>query len=63
MPPSQYGFGGVIALYTAGFAAVSAALRAIPDPLVNEAVTVTVLAGITGSASGGVRHCLCRDGQ
>jgi H+/gluconate symporter-like permease len=37
---------------------VSAALRAIPNPLVNEAVTVTVLAGITGSASGGMSIAL-----
>jgi H+/gluconate symporter-like permease len=54
---SEYGFGGVIALLP-GFAAVSAALRAIPNPLVNEAVTVTVLAGITGSASGGMSIAL-----
>jgi H+/gluconate symporter-like permease len=51
---SEYGFGGVIALLP-GFAAVSAALRAIPNPL---AVTVTVLAGITGSASGGMSIAL-----
>ena len=54
---SEYGFGGVIALLP-GFVAVSAALRAIPNPLVNEAVTVTVLAGITGSASGGMSIAL-----
>ena len=54
---SEYGFGGVIALLP-GFAAVSAALKAIPNPLVNEAVTVTVLAGITGSASGGMSIAL-----
>ncbi len=54
---SEYGFGGVIALLP-GFAAISAALRAIPNPLVNEAVTVTVLAGITGSASGGMSIAL-----
>jgi H+/gluconate symporter-like permease len=54
---SEYGFGGVIALLP-GFASVSAALRAIPNPLVNEAVTVTVLAGITGSASGGMSIAL-----
>jgi H+/gluconate symporter-like permease len=54
---SEYGFGGVIALLP-GFAAVSAALRSIPNPLVNEAVTVTVLAGITGSASGGMSIAL-----
>ena len=34
--------------------AIADALRAIPNPLVNEAITVTVLAGITGSASGGM---------
>jgi H+/gluconate symporter-like permease len=54
---SEYGFGGVIALLP-GFEMVSAALRSIPNPLVNEAVTVTVLAGITGSASGGMSIAL-----
>ena len=41
-----------------GFAAVSDVLKAIPNPLVNEAITVTVLAGITGSASGGMSIAL-----
>ncbi|WMT74487.1 GntP family permease [Bradyrhizobium sp. Ash2021] len=54
---AEYGFGGVIALLP-GFTAVSAVLKAIPNPLVNEAVTVTVLAGITGSASGGMSIAL-----
>jgi len=54
---SEYGFGGVIALLP-GFETVAAALKAIPNPLVNEAVTVTVLAGITGSASGGMSIAL-----
>jgi len=54
---SEYGFGGVIALLP-GFEMVANALRAIPNPLVNEAVTVTVLAGITGSASGGMSIAL-----
>jgi len=54
---SEYGFGGVIALLP-GFKTVSAALSAIPNPLVNEAVSVTVLAGITGSASGGMSIAL-----
>jgi H+/gluconate symporter-like permease len=54
---SEYGFGGVIALLP-GFKVVSSALSAIPNPLVNEAVTVTVLAGITGSASGGMSIAL-----
>jgi len=50
---SEYGFGGVIAALP-GFLVVADALASIPDPLVNEAVTVTALAGITGSASGGM---------
>jgi H+/gluconate symporter-like permease len=50
---SEYGFGAVIAALP-GFLVVANALAAIPDPLVNEAVTVTALAGITGSASGGM---------
>ena len=50
---SEYGFGAVIAALP-GFLIVADALHAIPDPLVNEAVTVTALAGITGSASGGM---------
>ncbi|HMM87958.1 GntP family permease [Bradyrhizobium sp.] len=54
---SEYGFGGVIALLP-GFKSVSALLSSIPNPLVNEAVTVTVLAGITGSASGGMSIAL-----
>jgi H+/gluconate symporter-like permease len=55
---SEYGFGGVIAALP-GFKAVNAALRqAFQDPLVNEAVTTTTLAGITGSASGGMSIAL-----
>ena len=54
---SEYGFGGVIALLP-GFTLVSNLLRAIPNPLINEAITVTVLAGITGSASGGMSIAL-----
>jgi H+/gluconate symporter-like permease len=54
---SEYGFGGVIALLP-GFTLIAEALRAIPNPLVNTAVTVTVLAGITGSASGGMSIAL-----
>jgi len=45
--------GGVIALLP-GFKQVSAALTAIADPLANVDVTVTALAGGTGSASGGM---------
>lgn len=54
---SEYGFGAVIAALP-GFLVVANALAAIPDPLVNEAVTVTSLAGITGSASGGMSIAL-----
>lgn len=53
----EYGFGAVIAALP-GFLLVKDALRAIPNPLVNEAVTVTSLAGITGSASGGLSIAL-----
>ena len=54
---SEYGFGGVIALLP-GFVLISDALRSIPNPLINEAISVTVLAGITGSASGGMSIAL-----
>ncbi|MET3134216.1 H+/gluconate symporter-like permease [Oxalobacteraceae bacterium GrIS 1.11] len=54
---SEYGFGAVIAGLP-GFVAISHALKAIPNPLVNEAVTVSVLAGVTGSASGGMSIAL-----
>ncbi|GGY59505.1 GntP family permease [Pseudoduganella albidiflava] len=54
---SEYGFGGVIAALP-GFIAVSEALRKIPDPLVNAAISVTTLSGITGSASGGMSIAL-----
>ncbi|CAO3361252.1 GntP family permease [Azospirillum melinis] len=54
---SEYGFGAVIAALP-GFLVIRDALAAIPNPLVNEAVTVTALAGITGSASGGMSIAL-----
>ena len=54
---SEYGFGAVVAALP-GFLVVADALRAIPNPLVNEAVSVTALAGITGSASGGMSIAL-----
>jgi H+/gluconate symporter-like permease len=54
---SEYGFGGVIASLP-GFLVIAAALQAIPDALVKTAVTVSVLAGITGSASGGLSIAL-----
>ena len=52
---SEYGFGGVIAALP-GFLVVANGLKAIPGVLVNEAVTVTALAGVTGSASGRHEH-------
>ena len=54
---SEYGFGAVIASLP-GFLVIAEGLRSIPNPLVNEAITVTVLAGITGSASGGMSIAL-----
>jgi H+/gluconate symporter-like permease len=54
---SEYGFGAIIAALP-GFLIVKQALMRIPDPLVNEAITVTTLAGITGSASGGLSIAL-----
>lgn len=54
---SEYGFGGVIAALP-GFLVIADALKAIPNPMVNEAITVTTLAGITGSASGGLSIAL-----
>jgi H+/gluconate symporter-like permease len=54
---SEYGFGGVIAALP-GFLVVGGALKSIPNPLVNAAVSVSALAGITGSASGGMSIAL-----
>jgi H+/gluconate symporter-like permease len=54
---SEYGFGSVIAALP-GFVAIKDALGAIPNPLVNEAITVSTLAGVTGSASGGMSIAL-----
>ncbi len=54
---SEYGFGAVIAALP-GFLIVANALQSIPNPLVNEAISVTALAGITGSASGGMSIAL-----
>jgi H+/gluconate symporter-like permease len=54
---SEYGFGGVISALP-GFLVVSDALKSIPNPLVNAAISVSTLAGITGSASGGMSIAL-----
>ena len=59
---SEYGFGGVIAALP-GFRSISAAMsHAIANPLLNEAITTTTLAGITGSASGGMSIALATMG-
>ena len=54
---SEFGFGAVIAALP-GFAAIQVAMKAISNPLLNEAITVTSLAGMTGSASGGLSLAL-----
>ena len=54
---SEYGFGAVIAALP-GFSSITGVLKSIPDPLLNEAISVSVLAGITGSASGGMSIAL-----
>ena len=54
---SEYGFGAVIAALP-GFLVITDALKSIPNPLVNEAISVTALSGITGSASGGMSIAL-----
>lgn len=54
---SEYGFGGVVAALP-GFAAVIGTLGSIPNPLVKVAVSVSALAGMTGSASGGMSIAL-----
>ncbi|MGE6376008.1 GntP family permease [Peribacillus muralis] len=51
---SEYGFGGVIAALP-GFAKISDSISGVfSNPLVNGAVSTSALAGITGSASGGM---------
>lgn len=54
---TEYGFGAVIAALP-GFLVIADALKSIPNPLVNEAITVTAMAGITGTASGGLSIAL-----
>ncbi|NTV75677.1 MAG: GntP family permease [Holophaga sp.] len=50
---TEYGYGSVIACLP-GFLVLTKGLSHIPNTLVNEAITTTTLAGITGSASGGM---------
>lgn len=60
---SEYGFGGVVASLP-GFATVKNLLgNSFTDPLLNEAVSVNALAGITGSASGGLSLALAALGK
>ena len=60
---SEYGFGGVIASLP-GFTVVKNWIgAAFSHPLVSEAVSVNVLAGITGSASGGLSLALAALGD
>jgi H+/gluconate symporter-like permease len=60
---SEYGFGGVVASLP-GFATVKNLLgNSFSDPLLNEAVSVNALAGITGSASGGLSLALSALGK
>ncbi|MFB6469233.1 GntP family permease [Cytobacillus sp. Hz8] len=51
---AEYGFGGVIAALP-GFTVISNGISGtFTNPLVNGAITTTTLAGVTGSASGGM---------
>ncbi|HSP23137.1 MAG TPA: GntP family permease [Planococcus sp. (in: firmicutes)] len=60
---SEYGFGGIIAALP-GFAKISAGISGtFTNPLVNGAVTTSALAGITGSASGGMGIALSAMGD
>ena len=54
---SEYGFGAVMAILP-GFVVAATALKAIPDPLLNEAVSITVLSALTGSAIAGLSIAL-----
>jgi len=61
---SEFGYGSTIAAL-AGFATVKAWMVGLTPslPLVSEAISVNVLAGITGSASGGLSIALEAMGQ
>jgi H+/gluconate symporter-like permease len=61
---SEFGYGSTIAVL-AGFATVKAWMIGLApsQPLISEAVSVNVLAGITGSASGGLSIALEAMGQ
>ena len=51
---SEVGYGNVIASLPAFLVVKNAVLGISENPLISEAVAVNVLAGITGSASGGM---------
>ncbi|MEN5364406.1 GntP family permease [Brevundimonas intermedia] len=59
---SEYGFGAVIAALP-GFLKIADSLSKISNPLLNEAVTINILCGITGSASGGLSLTLAAFGD
>jgi H+/gluconate symporter-like permease len=60
---SEYGFGGIIAALP-GFMIIQNGLgNAFSNPLANAAVSTNVLAGITGSASGGMSIALSAMGD
>ena len=54
---SEYGFGSIIAALP-GFVLVSDALKSLPNPLLNESITVVTLSALTGSAAGGLSIAL-----
>ncbi|MGI4984897.1 MAG: GntP family permease, partial [Janthinobacterium lividum] len=54
---SEYGFGAIIAALP-GFLVIANALKSVRNPLINEAVTINLLSGITGSSSGGMSIAL-----
>jgi H+/gluconate symporter-like permease len=55
---SEFGYGSIIAVLP-GFLLLSRSLKtAIPNPLLSEAISVQLLAGIVGSASGGLSIAL-----
>ena len=54
---SEYGYGSIIAVLP-GFLVLSDLLKHIPNPLISEIISVCSLAGIVGSASGGLSIAL-----
>ena len=54
---SEYGYGSIIAVLP-GFLFLAEALKGIPNPLISEIISVSSLAGIVGSASGGLSIAL-----